>query len=394
MNPILLPFLLIISQLNSCIEMEMSAPSLLDIANHFQIGEKTVTLTISYNLFAFCLAAFIYGPLSDAYGRRKVMVIGNGILALGAIGCVLAPTFPWLLGTRFIQGIGAATTAVLLSAIVADVYKTQNAAKLYGIMNGIFTSFMAVAPVLGGLLNHWIGWRGNYGFVALTCIIAWFLLLFKLPETKPDTEIEKLQFKKIFQQYKMLVSNATFVCASIVPSLLYGCYLAFVAIAPFLYMKTFGLSMLSFTLNQAIVLVVFTITSFMAGKIIDFFGPERAMYFSLMICLVGTTSMLFADSAYTLTIFMSVYSSGFAILYPIVFASSIVIFPNIKGSASSMIIGMRYFICAGLVSLASYFYNGTPFSLAAVIFVALLLVGVLSLFLLQTDRLNLKSAVK
>ena len=111
------------------------------------------------------------------------MLMGNGILAIGAIGCVIAPSISFLLFARFIQGLGAATSAVVVSAIIADRYKTKEASKLYGLMNAVFTTLMALAPVMGGFINNAIGWRGNYGVVALICGASWFLLMAFLPET-------------------------------------------------------------------------------------------------------------------------------------------------------------------------------------------------------------------
>ena len=179
----LLPFLLIFALINSCIELEISAPSFPSIMSYFGVAEDIVGLTITTNLIGFCIAASLYGPLSDAFGRRRIMLMGNGILAIGAIGCVIAPSISFLLFARFIQGLGAATSAVVVSAIIADRYKTKEASKLYGLMNAVFTTLMALAPVMGGFINNAIGWRGNYGVVALICGASWFLLMAFLPET-------------------------------------------------------------------------------------------------------------------------------------------------------------------------------------------------------------------
>lgn len=152
-----LPVLLVLSLINSCIELEISAPGFPEMMKYFQASTVQISLTITYNLIGFCLAALIYGPLSENYGRRMVMIIGNGILAIGALGCVLAPNLEWLYVSRLFQGLGAATSAVIVSAIIADVYPLRKAASLYGIMNAVFTLVMALAPTLGGLINLWVG---------------------------------------------------------------------------------------------------------------------------------------------------------------------------------------------------------------------------------------------
>ena len=88
MQPMILPFLLIFALINSSIELEISAPSFPNIMQDFQTSESMVGLTITYNLVGFCLASLVYGPLSECFGRRKIMLNGNAILAIGALACV------------------------------------------------------------------------------------------------------------------------------------------------------------------------------------------------------------------------------------------------------------------------------------------------------------------
>lgn len=381
MNLTYLPFLLIFALINSSIELEISAPSFPDIVNQFQVSTTAVGLTITYNLLGFCLASLIYGPLSECYGRRKIMIIGNGILTIGAIACVLAMSIDWLLAARFIQGLGAATSAVVVSAIIADVYTTNKAAKLYGFMNAIFSSLMALSPVLGGFINRALGWRGNYGFVAVICMISWVLLFCFLSETKPEKE--KLHLRKILRDYHSLLTSPLFLNAAATPSLLYGCYMAFVAIAPFLYMQTFNLSILHYTLHQGAIVAVFALTSACAGKIAYLLGNKKTIYVGLGLALTGSGLMLTAQTPYPLTIFMSIFCMGSAILYPIIFAHSIEIFPKIKGTASSCIMSLRYFLCSGLTGVASYFYDGRPLILAVLIFITSMIIFGLSIYLAQ-----------
>lgn len=290
-----LPFLLIFALLNSCIELEISAPSFPEIMKYFSVSENMVGMTITYNLIGFCLASIIYGPLSEYYGRRKIMVVGNGILMVGAIGCFIAPSMNFLLISRFIQGIGAATSAVVVSAIIADIYNHNKATNLYGIMNAIFTSVMSMAPILGGFITMYIGWRGNYGFVALICISAWLLLVFYLPETlKRENRSSDLGFILVARNYKKLFSSKLFIAAIIVPSLLYCCYLSFVAIAPFIYMNEFELSLLGYTLHQGIAVFAFALTSIVAGRVTKIIGAKNIIYLSIILCFLGALLMVIA----------------------------------------------------------------------------------------------------
>ena len=314
----LLPYLLMLSLINSCIELEISVPSFPSIMTYFNVSQSIVGLTITMNLIGFCIAAIIYGPLSDSYGRRKIMLLGNSILVIGSTLCVLAPTMQILLLARLIQGLGAATSAVVVCAIIADSYKTQQASRLYAIMNAVFTSLMAAAPVLGGLINAAIGWRGNYGLVAGICIISWILLLIFLPETLKKKK--QINLKGILQDYKILITSPKFIIAATVPSLLYGCYMAFVAISPFIYMQTMGLDMLIYTINTSFIVACFALASFFSSQITDLLGVRKTLIFALVMQLIGTILMCFARKPIHLTSSMSIFSIGFALIYPIIFA--------------------------------------------------------------------------
>ena len=377
----LLPSLLMFALINSCIELEISAPSFPSIMAYFGVNESTVGLTITMNLIGFCIAALIYGPLSDRFGRRKIMLLGNGILAIGATMCVFAPTMPALLIARLIQGLGAATSAVIVSAIIADSYNTKDAAKLYGTMNAVFSSIMALAPVLGGFINTILGWRGNYGIVAAISILAWLLLLMFLPETLQQKK-KDLTLKVIFSDYRTLIINTKFIIAASVPSILYGCYMAFVAIGPFVYTQTLSLSMFDYTINMAAIVACFALSSFMASKITNALGKKKTFLASLGIQLIGAALMYFTKTAIYLTISMSIFALGFALIYPIVFAYSMEIFPTMKGTASSVIMSFRYLICAGLTFISSYNFDGSILSLAVTLFYCAVVIMALGLFLI------------
>jgi DHA1 family bicyclomycin/chloramphenicol resistance-like MFS transporter len=383
MNLTLLPFLLMFALINSCIELEISAPSFPDVVRALQTSEINVGLTITYNLVGFCIAALVYGPLSECYGRRRIMLVGNSILALGATGCVLVSSIEGLLLARFIQGFGAATSAVVVSAIIADVYKVDQAAKLYGLMNAIFTTLMTIAPVMGGIINSTIGWRGNYGVVALICIVSLIALYFFLKETKPFRG--GIRLKKILFDYKKLFSNPFFLSAAAVPSLQYGCYMAFVAIAPFIYQEVFELPMFSYILHQGAIIFAFAMTSALSGKITAIMGIKKTLIAAFYLSLMGSMMMFFSRNSFILTASMGLFSIGFALAYPIIFAHSLEIFPDLKGTASSAVMGLRYLLCSVITGLASYFYDSKPLTLAIIIFSVMVVIILLVLKILPLN---------
>src|ERR1700722_7114343 len=99
------PFLLIFSAVSAAIEIDLSLPSFPDIARAFSVSEEIIEGTISLNFLGFCIAALFYGPLSDRYGRRPILLIGTVLFLIGSLCCSLASSIEMILVSRFIQGI-------------------------------------------------------------------------------------------------------------------------------------------------------------------------------------------------------------------------------------------------------------------------------------------------
>lgn len=379
--------LFIISLIPCCIEVDISAPSFPEIARYFNVLEGKVELTIAYNFFGFWISSLIYGPLSECYGRRRIMIVGNTLLLVGAFGCGMASTMDQLLGWRFIQGLGASTSAVLVFAMVADIYKGQEAVRIISIMNATLTLILAIAPVVGSVINQLCGWRGNYCVVASVTLISWLLLLKELPETKK--KLRRFLFKKVYKDYKKLLNSFGFISSSSVPSLFYGCYVAFIASGPFLYMETFKLSIYTYACHQAVIVAVFSIVSLISNYIVKYFGKRRCIMWSIRMALMSismlsVSSFFWLNSPFFITSCMVIFCIGFAICYPIIFSISLELFPAIKGPASSLTMALRAFICAMVVGLTSIFYNEDPFSLFLIILmVTILIFGITKCYLLK-----------
>ncbi len=178
------PYLLILVVTAAAIEIDLSLPSFPDIARAFGVSEEAVQRTISVNFFAFCLSALWYGPLSDWLGRRPVLLGGTFLFLLGSVGCALAGSIDLIILSRFVQGLGAGATFVLVFTMLSDVYQGEEATRWIGRMNAICTAVMAGAPIAGGFLNAWFGWRACYTTVAILCGIVFALLALFLPETR------------------------------------------------------------------------------------------------------------------------------------------------------------------------------------------------------------------
>lgn len=364
------PFLLIFSAVSAAMEIELSLPSFPDIARAFGVSEDAIEATISVNFLGFCLSALLYGPLSDRFGRRPVLVFGTVLFLIGSVCCALAPTIEMILVSRFIQGLGAAGSFVVVFTMISDAYKDNEATHWIGVLNAILTASMAISPILGGYLNVYFGWSSCYTFVAIITVIQLILLVLYLPETRPG---QKTDIKGVLKDYKQLLTSSRFLQSSLVPTLVAAGYMAFVSVIPFLYRDELGMSLSEFSWHQASIISSFSIVSYYAHRIANYFGSIKAAVTGATVSVLATTAIFILSNfshvppVMVITPLMCLFAASCAIPFAIVFAASLSVIPGKNGPSSSLLMSMRTLFCAMTVQAAGFFYNGRLFSTASIV---------------------------
>src|ERR1700745_26726 len=154
-------------------------PSIPTIAGAFETSIARVQLTFVGYLLAFAASMLVLGPLSDRYGRRRTIIFGLALSAVSSVACAASPTIDFLIAGRVAQGIGACAGLVVGRAITREVWGREAAAQVIAGRAIAATLMQAFAPVLGGYLQEWVGWRANFAVVAILALIA-MLLVFRL----------------------------------------------------------------------------------------------------------------------------------------------------------------------------------------------------------------------
>ncbi len=384
-------FIFVISLIACSIETDISAPSLPDVAAYFNISEGLTQMTIAINFVGLCVSCAVYGPLSDAFGRRTVMIYGNAIMMLGAALCMVAWSIESLIFARFIQGIGAGASVVIVFAMIADLCSGPEASKMIARLNSLLTIMMSVAPLLGSFVNQAFEWRGGYGFVFIISFFAWLLLYLYLPETKQDKE--PLRLIKVASDYKRLLTSYNIFITAAPPSLMSATYITFVSAAPFIYMETYKVSINEYGILQGIIIIAYSVVSIFTDKLTALFGERRSFLIGIFLLLTGggiftLLSYLDLDGPYVVTIVIIYASAGAAIAYPILFVKSFDFFPDIKGSTSSILMSSRTLVMAGFIAFSGYIYDGSALKVAAVIFFGNIFTALLSFFALKRVDLS------
>ena len=382
-----LPFLLIIFSIGSAIEMEMFTPSFVDMSHFFKVSAGIMGWTITSNLIGFIIGSFFIGPISDSYGRKKTMFFGNLVLLIGAIGCVFSQSIEFLIFSRFIQGLGAATGIVLVPVIIADIYKLDKAEKFYKINSVVMNIFTAAAPVAGGFINDFFNWRANFVVVVIIEFIAWVLLIILFEESKKD-QYKKFCVVSVYKNFKMVLLNNKFLAAISVPILLTMIYFIFITYAPFLYVKTFHVTPSSYSINLLVFVGVYSLSCF---ALINIKTTKKSLYLGCFLNTIAFALMFLSESPYFMTFTLCLHAVGSAFLVPPIFAYSMNIFPDHKGASSSALTVSRNIFLAFGVWIAGLFYNDTVFSIAMPLFLIAVFVVISVVYIVKYLDLIKKS---
>ncbi|MEE2033643.1 multidrug effflux MFS transporter [Rhodococcus chondri] len=218
------------------------------------LGTTTVgvQLTLTTFMAGLGIGQLVVGPLSDGWGRRRLLLIGTIVLALSSALCALAPTIEVLVAARLIQGFSGGTGIVLARAVIADRARGKAAAKLFSIMMIIGGVAPVLAPILGGVLLDPIGWRGIFWVLAAIAVAMTAGVVLFVPETLPPEKRHGGGLSALIGNFGYVLANRRFLGYAATFALSFGAMFAYISASPFVTQEVLGLSPTQFSLVFAV----------------------------------------------------------------------------------------------------------------------------------------------
>lgn len=187
---------------------------------------------ISAYLLGFAMMSLWHGAIADAVGRRPVVLTAIGVYLAGSLACTLAPSIEWLIGARFVQGLAGGVGMVLSRAIIRDCFEGVSAQKMLSNVMVIFSIAPAVAPILGGLLFEWFGWRSIFGFMLVGAAALWCWLWQSLPETLPRSARQTLRPLPLARSYLEVFRRSDFLLLAVALGLNFSALFLYIVASP------------------------------------------------------------------------------------------------------------------------------------------------------------------
>lgn len=388
----ILLFTVILMDVLSGMELDLFVPSFPELQMQFALSAFEVEALLSLNFIGYCLGFFGVGGLADRYGRKPMILIGLIIFIFGSLLCLGAPSYLFLLIGRFLQGLGIAAPAILSFLIVADVYPLQKQQSLLAILNGIINLSIGAAPVIGSYVTLHFHWKGNFSVLLGLGIVTFGMTLFCVPPSPRPSNPQTLSPRGYFPIFhvKPLRLLLGHIISQTVP------YWIFVGIAPLLYIKTLGVSLVDFGYYQGSLAFLFAIGSLFSGLAINRFPTKTLLLFSAYIFLFGFVTLGWATLAknpspleITLAFLPFVMGQIFpgAILFPL----ALNFLPHSKGKIAALIQGGRLIFSALGLQLAGYLYRGS-FRETGLILLVFMGIAILTLFHILKEPELIKSS--
>lgn len=282
-------FLLLTLVLLGPLGIDLYLPAIPAIASGLNSSEAIIQSSISLFILVMGLGQLVAGPLVDHYGRRPIAIIGVVVYLTGAIVAATAETSFMFMSSRVIQGLAVCCTSVVVFSSVRDRMSGDDAARAYGFLNGTLNIIPALAPLIGGLIAQFLGWRAPFWALCGYSVLILALVLCKLPETRPaDTLSGGLPFK----QYARILFNKRFITFAVVNAGAMGMALTYVSLAPSVLMSQAGLTPFTFSLvfgaNGFWIMAV----SFIANRIIQKVGRPVCLAFGALFMFLGCAGLI------------------------------------------------------------------------------------------------------
>lgn len=367
---------------------DMYLPSMGAVQESFQTTSANTQLSITVFFVAFAFGQLLYGPISDALGRRKPLVVGIIIYTLTSFACAAADSISLFVCLRFLQALGGCAGVVIARAIINDKFDIKQGASAMAVMMMVGSLAPMLAPSVGSLIAKYAPWQVIFVLLGVFGLMLLALMLWGLQETVPPEKQSPLNLPSVFRNYAAIVRDRDFMMLVLTFSLPLSALFAYITTASFVFQDHFHLSAQGFGILFGVNALGSTTFSMVNAKIVRSVSPYTILQYAFwaMLLFVGAMMVISLFDAgfwwFEGALFLTMGMIGF--IAPNAALLAMDRFRQNSGAASA-VLGMTQFAIAGLVSfLAGALHANTPGRLS-VMMALCVLAGALVYRLLHRD---------
>ena len=357
--------------------IDMYLPALPALERYFATDTASVQHTLASFFVGLALGQLFYGPIADRYGRKPPLYFGLTLYVAASAGCALAPGIVSLIALRFLQAVSGCAGMVVARAVVRDLYDRQESARVFSTLLMVMGIAPVLAPLAGGYLLTWLGWRSIFWVLALFGVACLLAVKFRLPETIPKG-VARVPLSSALANYASLLADRRYLGYALSGGFGQAGMFAYISGSPFVFIDLYGVPAQAYGWlfgSNAAGIIAFTqvnrrlLLRYDAGRILGI-----ANLLSFLFCLV-LLAMAVTNAAGLIGILVPLFFvvSLRGLTFPNASAGAMAPFPEKAGSASALLGSVQFAIAAIASAAVGIFHNGTAVPMAGVITVCGLL---------------------
>jgi DHA1 family bicyclomycin/chloramphenicol resistance-like MFS transporter len=349
--------------------IDLYIPGFAAIAQELHTDPGTVQLSMTSFFVALAVGQVIYGPISDAAGRRRPIFVGLGMFAVASAAAAFAPSIGSLILARFFQGLGAAGATVVPMAVIRDEYTGPDAARLLSLAMLSLSVSPILAPVLGGVIVQHASWRLIFAALVAICIAVTIMTALLLDESHPPSRRVSARPTAILATYLKLVGNRRFIVPIAVAAFAQAVLFVFISGSPFVFVTLHRVAPTTFGILFALHAICLIGISQFNAPMMRRFGATRLIgagalgasvaSLALLALVAGGMTALWPFVLLTLTMFTSLG----LILAP-AFLTAMEPFGASAGAAAAIGAALEFACSSCLTALMGVLADGTALPMA------------------------------
>jgi DHA1 family bicyclomycin/chloramphenicol resistance-like MFS transporter len=338
---------------------------------------STAQALISLAFVAIAAATLVYGPLSDRYGRRPVLLLGTLLFCIGSLLAATAPGAGWLLTGRVLQSAGSAAALSLTRTVIHDVYGRQHSGRVLAQLTTVMIFVPTLAPMFGGALIDHVGWRAVFGVCLVFGVIALSMLSFHLAESRP-APVRVPQLRDAFASYRSLLADPDYRAPALHFAWVMAAVFATQAAIPYLLVEVLGGTATEYGFWFGLAGLSYVAGNQFTARWGQRFEPRQLIRASSLGCIAvaalgALASQVFALGALVLFVPMIALYFFAAVGIAPVQAEAVAAQPERAGAASGLLTAVQMIVGAVTVQAIGYSHDGTAHPLFAGLLICSLL---------------------
>ncbi len=373
-------------------------PAFESMEKDFSVSRALMTQTLGYYIVAFGASTLVWGAIVDGIGRKPVILLSLGAYIVTSIACALAASYEQFLLFRIFQGLSIGGALISGRAMVRDVLDTKDAQKVMAQAMMLFSVAPVIAPVLGGYLHDYFGWRSIFWFLVLFGLAVFIYAVIVLKESLAFSDRNSTRLKEVTTVYFRTLKDPHYLRLVFIFTATFSSFFVFIAGAPTIIFDILSLGTTDFYVLFFPGVAGIMLGSAASDRLLNHYSALKIMHYALLamfaLAIINLTLNFVLDiSPVRVILPIALYAFCLAVIMPIVSVEILNCFPNNRGSASAMQsfiqMGFNGFTISIIVaSLGSLLLN---FTLAQA---ALMTVAIILWFVDLKSRKTINTTVK